>query len=302
MTTCATCGTPLGVGRFCTGCGARIADAAPLPDAAPIRPSTAPPTAHEVPPPARYPLWAEEPAPTEAETTRIDLPVVAVTAPRPVRARRRPGVLLAAAVAAVVVLAGVAVLATRSGQEGTTPAPAAGGATGGVTDGDAAGPLPGAGDRSRVRVTAPPSGPPSTDVATGARVTYGAANLLDGDPTTAWRTPGDASGAQFVLRLPPGSTLTSLSLVNGYAKTSVVGERTYDWYAGGRRVLRVRWTFDDGTSVDQRLIDTRDPQRLDVGAVRTRTVRLTLLEVSAPGSGPARRDATAISEIGVVTR
>ena len=64
-------------------------------------------------------------------------------------------------------------------------------------------------------------------------------------------------------------TLTSLGLVNGYAKTSVDGSGAeFDLYAGSRRVLAVQWVLDGGTVIGQTLSDgERGLQRVDTGAV-----------------------------------
>ena len=47
----------------------------------------------------------------------------------------------------------------------------------------------------------------------------------------------------------------------------------------------------------QELSQTREPQVIDVGAVTTDTVRLRVESVTEPGSGPAARDTTAISDV-----
>ena len=86
-------------------------------------------------------------------------------------------------------------------------------------------------------------------------------------------------------------------MINGYAKTAQDAQgRELDWYHGNRRVLSVEWVFDDGTTVVQDLDDTTDLQSVDVD-VTTTTITVRLLEVSAPGNGPAARDYTAISEL-----
>lgn len=336
MTTCANCGAPLGVGRYCTNCGHRVGvpvtpapglhDTAErpvvLPAGSPAETVEAPPV-HEPPPPARFPLFADETvAAPVTDARRVDLPAVA-TAPVPPasRGRRRPAGAVAAAVVVAALVAGVGfVVATRDDggapARAQDPAPVTGSSTDPMPDADGDGPgpdadgptpEPAAGDPADTRdltseavVTAPPPGPPSSDVATGRTVTYVADNMLDGDPTTCWRTPGDATGAELVFTLPPGSTVSSVSLVNGYAKTSRSGASIYDWYQGNRRLLAVEWSFDDGTTVRQDLIETRDPQRLDVGAIRTDTVRLRLVQVSPPGTGPAAKDNTAISEVTIL--
>lgn len=340
MTTCANCGAPLGVGRYCTNCGHRVgvpvagapslhdtAERPAVPPAAPAAPESVPvPPVHEPPPPARFPLFADEPtgAPSGPDLTLTDLPAVPSPASTDRQPARRAPLLLAVGLVVLVAVGGF--LLTRGGDD-AAPARADDGRPGAgaqASDDDQGADDPADGDSpdadpdptdagspdpedgrdlsAEAQVTAPPPGPPSSDVATGRPVTYVAANMLDGDPTTCWRTPGDATGAELVFTLPPGSTVTSVSLINGYAKTSRAGGTTYDWYQGNRRILRAEWTFDDGTTISQDLIDTRDPQRLDVGAIATDTVRLRLVQVSPPGTGPAAKDNTAISEVSILGR
>ena len=105
--------------------------------------------------------------------------------------------------------------------------------------------------------------------------------------------PGDGTGTTLTFTLAHPATVTWVGLINGYAKT----ESGMDWYAGNRRVLEVEWTFDDGTQVKQDLRNTRDLQRISVRPERTGSVKLTLLNVSPPGKGPASRDMTAVSEV-----
>lgn len=144
-------------------------------------------------------------------------------------------------------------------------------------------------------VVVPVTAPPNQDV-DGNPVRYDGDNLLDGDPETCWRMPGDGTGAEITVTLDEKSRLRSVGIVNGYAKTADV-----DWYHGNRRVLRVEWVFDDGTTVVQSLDDTTELQSVDVDATTT-TVIVRLLEVSAPGKGPQSRDFTAISELSIVGR
>jgi hypothetical protein len=136
---------------------------------------------------------------------------------------------------------------------------------------------------------------PGRDTA-GNKTSYAASNMLDGDPKTAWEMPGDGSGKELVFTLARSTHLTSVGLVNGYAKTGEQGSKKVDWYAGNRRVLAVEWLFDDGQSVRQNLRQTRDMQTTHVDAT-TATVRLRLVKVSGPGKGAARRDMTAVSEV-----
>lgn len=148
----------------------------------------------------------------------------------------------------------------------------------------------------------PATAEPNQDLS-GNLVRYEARNMLDGVPETCWRMPGDAAGAEIVFRLDEPTTLSSVGLVNGYAKSATdAAGRTLDWYHGNRRVLRVQWTFDDGSTLDQTLGDTMAMQRLRVPSVTTETVRLRLVTVSAPGAGPAARNYTSISDVALVGR
>ena len=145
----------------------------------------------------------------------------------------------------------------------------------------------------------PGTAPPNQDLQ-GNMVRYEARNMLDGVAETCWRMPGDGSGGEITFQLAEPTTLTSVGMINGYAKlaTDAAG-RELDWYHGNRRVLAVEWVFDDGTTVGQTLSDTDQMQTVDV-SVTTTTVQLRLLRVSAPGTGRARRDYTAISDVALV--
>ncbi len=287
---CAACGAPLvDVGRYCTSCGQ------PRPDAPEV---AAPPAVGGRPGPARYPLYVDadpRPAPEAAaaqdawvQPTETDLSPVPSAPAAPVqRPRRRRGLgwLLALLLLALVCVAGGAWLGSRDQGTGSP-----------ATEGSAASgeprPL-----LDLAEASAPAQDDDSVDIATGETTTYAAANLLDDDPSTAWRVPGAAVGTELVLRLDQEVTLTTVGLVNGYAKTSVSEGTTYDLYAGGRRVTAVTWLLGDAPPVRQELDETRDPQVLDVGAVTTDTVRLRIESVTEPGSGPAARDTTAISDV-----
>ena len=146
-------------------------------------------------------------------------------------------------------------------------------------------------------VRAPRPAPATQDV-TGRPVTFVAAHLLDGVPQTCWRMPGDGTGESITFSFDEPVEMTEVGLVNGYAKTASDASGSYDWYAGNRRTLQVEWTFDDGTMVSQDLRETRAMQTvaLDDGVV-TEQVTMRLIEVSPPGTGPASRDYTAISEV-----
>lgn len=152
----------------------------------------------------------------------------------------------------------------------------------------------------RATAKAPDTAPPNDDV-DGRPVSYDASNMLDGVPDTAWRVAGDATGTELTFTLPRPAELRRVGMINGYAKTSTDERgRTFDWYLGNRRVKAAVWVFDDGRKVRQQLAEDRKLQVVDVAPVTTRRVVLRLVVVSAPGSGTAARDFTAISEVSLL--
>jgi hypothetical protein len=288
MKFCMQCGHELGASRTCSSCGTT----------APVEPLPAP----QLPPAGiRYPLFADEvddvsvstsghiltapvedPPPTVA--TQVRLPSVPVVPPR---RRATPAVWLALAVLVVAALVLGAWLLLHGGSSSGSHQPRSSssvGASGGGTD-----------VSTTATASAPVTRAPGQDTA-GNPTSYDASNMLDGDPTTAWEMPGDGTGKELTFTLAKRTHLTEVGLVNGYAKTASEGGTKVDWYASNRRVLRVEWIFDDGTTKTQDLRETPKAQTLGVD-VRTKTVRLRLLQVSAPGTGPAARDMTPISEV-----
>ena len=278
-----------------------------------------PPTPVDVPGPARYPLYADDPAPAPAPAPApvwdTDPPTTALP---PAGERRLPGwlpwVAATAVVLVVVAYAGARLLlgggdsspaaADRSTPVGQpTPSPQASHPPSHQPSPSAT-PTPtrhaGVQDVAAfATVSAPRTAPPSVD-AQGNRVTYRASNLVDGHADTCWRMTGDGSGTTLTVRLDQPTRLRRVGLVNGYAKLAYDARHRLDWYHGNRRVTAVRWTFDDGSSVTQRFGDDRRMQTQRIAAVTTRTVRITILSVTRPGHGPAGRDDTAISELSLV--
>ncbi len=105
-------------------------------------------------------------------------------------------------------------------------------------------------------VQVPATAPPNQDVS-GNMVRYEGRNMLDGVAQTCWRMIGDGTGKEITLTLEKPTRLTTVGLINGYAKIARDGRgKALDWYHGNRRVLTVEWTFDDGTTVTQDLADT----------------------------------------------
>ena len=309
-TFCASCGHELGIGRYCTNCGMPVPGRHPgaAPQGAAPRPvtvaPTVPPPVGQLPPAARYPLYADPP-PAGADPPGPVGRAPTVPPPRGPRSRSWLPWAVGVATLALAVAAG-ALLVTGSGDderaadepshEQTADDPPASGGAQPDTDGTEA-PVerPGPADVGRLpvaRAQVPAVAPPSRD-REGRPVGFAPANMLDGRPRTSWRMPGDGTGETITFTLGEEAVLTEVGLVNGYAKV----DGPDDWYRGNRRVRTVQWEFDDGTRVTQELTDRRAVQPLAVDPVVTRTVRLHLVEVTPPGNGPNGRDFTAISEV-----
>ncbi|GAB3859645.1 hypothetical protein GCM10028801_21360 [Nocardioides maradonensis] len=281
------------MGRFCTNCGqpvvGRHPGTPPPPPAAPAAEPSAPtqprPVVGTLPPPPRFPLYAE-PAPVP---------------PPPARRRSLLPWLVAGLALLVAGAAAVAVVLFRSGDhtavDATPSPPAASAASTGPTSASATPTTPSSGSELTSDIShlvVPGTAPASTDLA-GNPVTFGSGNLADGDPQTAWRVAGDASGQSITISFDAPVTLTSVGLVNGYAKSY----RGYNGYRLNRRITAVRWTFEDGTSVTQQLQQRPTMQSIAVSAGPTSSLRLEILSTAA---SPQRnwRDFTAISELSLL--
>jgi hypothetical protein len=127
------------------------------------------------------------------------------------------------------------------------------------------------------------------------RVTYAADNVLDRDPTTAWRVPGKGIGQTLTARWNRPVHVTSVGILPGYAKRDPYSG--VDRFLENRRVRAVRYRFSDGSSVHARLRDSRQVQRTRTDVVTT-SVTVEILDTSP---GP-RRDFTAISELEIAGR
>lgn len=305
MTDCAKCGHELGVGRYCTNCGAPVESAAsPESDwrtdtaertrTAPPPPPSSPPPAWTPPPAPRFPLYADEVAEPDDE-------VSPQTHHR--QSRSSGGWVAMAVVLVMVLLLGVWLVATGDDDEPlptgqpATSAPATGEDQPGEGDPGDETPSPApSGLTAESQVTVPATAGPGADV-DGNPVGFEGTNMLDGVPETCWRMPGDGTGEEIVVTLPRETRLRSVGMINGYAKQG----GAVDWYHGNRRVEQVEWVFDDGTTVPQTLGDTAAVQSVDVD-VTTTTVTIRLVAVSEPGKGPSRRDFTAISDLLFVAR
>ncbi len=288
MTTCATCGSELGVGRFCANCGAAVPDNSAETTAHDWRADTmvSPSQAGSAswPPPAPAPGPGPGPGRTPREVPRW-LPWLL-------------GWLLLAVIAAMI--------GWTYGSHGPTDGPTDGpndraaGSTGSTGAGSPESPAPAelpadaADITAAATATAPDTAPPNQDI-NGNAVSYVAAHMLDGDPATAWRMSGDGTGVVLTFTLPEATRLVSVGLINGYAKI----DGPVNWYPRNRRIDSVTWGFDDGSTLRQDLLDNPAMQTIGLEGVVTSSVTLTLTAVSAPGSDQGR-DFTPVSDVRLI--
>jgi hypothetical protein len=145
---------------------------------------------------------------------------------------------------------------------------------------------------SDASATAPVTSADGVDGA-GNPTTYVADNMLDGDPATTWRMEGDGAGRTLEFDLGTARPISTLGLVNGYAKVDPA--TGVDRYTQGRRILSVTWSVG-GQSFAQDLDDgVRQLQKIDFPPVTASRISLTIDVVTLPGD-PAF-DRTAISDV-----
>jgi hypothetical protein len=142
---------------------------------------------------------------------------------------------------------------------------------------------------------------PSRDAA-GAVVDYGPQRMVDGQTDTAWRCDGDGAGTTVKVTFSSPVKIVQVGMIPGYAKTDPADGT--DRYAQNRRIAQVRYTFDDGTTVEQSL--TTDPGDRSVQTVAVPGVTSSGMTVSivrsVPGTGTGSiraSDRIAISELTV---
>jgi hypothetical protein len=150
----------------------------------------------------------------------------------------------------------------------------------------------------------PPPGPVSATVLAssatgpaqngcGEATTYDATNVVDGDKATAWRTGGDGTGQSLQFSVAANTHLVQVGLIPGYDKIDDCSGA--DRFAQMRKVTGVKWTFADGSSVQQSFTPDRTMQMLDVNVVTTSVV----VEITGT-SAPNGLDYTPISEVSLI--
>lgn len=142
---------------------------------------------------------------------------------------------------------------------------------------------------------------PSQRGCDGQVSSYGAANAIDGDPQTAWASAeDDGAGRHLTVDLGRDVDVTQVGIIPGYAKVGPLrwnGCRPVSRFELNRQIVRVRYRFDDGSSVEQSFSAQPSLQWTPVGTT-TRLLEVEILETRLP-AGAHVDDDTLISELGV---
>lgn len=243
-------------------------------------------------------------------------PTEPIEPPRPPLSGRGWLVVLTSIAAVLVVLAGGGYLLNRALSDDSSvagsaaPADDMGGDFGGGDDFDFGGDAGTDATGESVAVTPTAVLPTCTPVppaidSTGRSHTYEAPNAIDGDVSSAWRCTG-TRGQTLAVSFPCTVALATVGIDPGHDKTDPDGS---DRFAQNRKVTRVKWTFDDGTTVEQLLEPRRGIQTMPVDHP-ARTATLTVLDTvdGQPVTNRAGQmsapfnDVTSISEVRFTAR
>ncbi len=116
-------------------------------------------------------------------------------------------------------------------------------------------------------------------------------SLLDDDPSTIWRCPGDGEGESITFTFDPSATLVGMRLVNG--NTAWTGR-----YESERRILSIRWQFSDGSYFVQGLAaNERGFQEVRFPETESRSVTMTVESVTEPDEQSETLNAVSISAL-----
>jgi LysM repeat protein len=137
---------------------------------------------------------------------------------------------------------------------------------------------------------------PNSQEANGTPIVFAATNVLDHNPGTAWRCAAPATGERLTIALSGETHLTSVGLIGGYNKVDPL--TGVDRWPQNHRVRTVRWTFSDGTTVEQTLTDSREMQSISVD-VTTTSVTLEVLSTFPP-SGPDPKEMVVVAEVQLI--
>jgi serine/threonine-protein kinase len=130
----------------------------------------------------------------------------------------------------------------------------------------------------------------------GNPVSYDAANAIDGRRDTAWRVDGDGSGQSLQIEFASDVSIAKIGVIAGYDKVDPFDNT--DRFAQNRVVQRVRLEFSDGTSQEATFAQQREMQFVQLPQpVRTRWVRLVIVNTYPPLQAEDTRDFTPVSEV-----
>lgn len=119
----------------------------------------------------------------------------------------------------------------------------------------------------------------------------GAESLIDHDPASIWRCAGDGMEEKISFTFSGRRPLVGVRVVNGNSAWA-------DRYLAERRILSLRWEFDDGSSFVQGLAaNNRNLQEVRFPPLNATSVTVTVLEVTAPGEDSEAADAVSISAV-----
>jgi Protein kinase domain len=141
-----------------------------------------------------------------------------------------------------------------------------------------------------VQVTTTSQNAPNSEDAAGNVVRYLPNNVLDGDVTTAWRTPGDGHGDTLTLLFDEPVEIVRVGLIPGYAKSDP--ETGTNRFLEDRIIKEVRYLIPGLPPTVQRFQPQAHPQYVAVSAI-TDQITVEILDTTKPGG----KDFTAISEI-----
>jgi hypothetical protein len=121
--------------------------------------------------------------------------------------------------------------------------------------------------------------------------TYYAANAIDGKRSTAWIEGVDGPGIGEWIRFDFDREIVvhRILIQPGYFKSPQI-------WVENNRIAVLTAQFSDGSSRDLPFADSMTSQKADVGAIKTRWVRLVIKSVYH-GTTPGATDDTAISEV-----
>lgn len=116
-------------------------------------------------------------------------------------------------------------------------------------------------------------------------MSYEVQQLIDGDDQLGWGVSAkDGAGQRATISFDGPVELTSVGLIPGYARLAPHSKadcRKASAFPLNRQIEEVRWTFDDGTSVQQRFELKAEMQRFPV-EVTTGSVTLEILSTVRP--------------------